>query len=49
MICYFCKSELIGEEGNMICSNLICGAYQVDTSKEGYEKKITKKEREERQ
>jgi hypothetical protein len=31
-ICPFCKNKLIGETGKRICSNIKCGAYEVNDS-----------------
>jgi len=30
MKCPYCRSEMIGKEGSRICSNMGCGAYQVN-------------------
>lgn len=42
--CPYCNSRLVGKQGEKVCSNLACRAYQVDTlDPESYDRPLSKK------
>lgn len=41
MLCPFCKSEMIGNEGSRVCSNVSCLAYE--TNKDNYDKPMVER------